>query len=340
MKFQIKDFGGATLYTSLNTSCFGCLEQCNSKSISIRCVVDGEKHRCGYFNGNNGSVFLCTSNSDEINSSRIFREKIDLYYNFIKCFNDYKIEIQESFNINTKRLLHNLISLNAHNMQELFSIVPQEELTGNIRSQLEIIKKYILNDPDEAASAILRVAKNNVSIKNEFSGFKKLYEKNPKIIKKHHNARKVVLNVLHVFFQDFADKTVNVRVKESEHKVFIDYESFHVALYHLIDNATKYTMPGSIFTIDFIEKKDYFKIVFDMLSLKIHESEYDKIYMDGYSGFSPQISGKKGDGLGMGIVKSVLTLNSAYIELKVNGNEVTYNGCEYMNNSFEISFER
>ena len=52
--------------------------------------------------------------------------------------------------------------------------------------------------------------------------------------------RKVILNVLHTFFIDFNNQNIYVYVSEFKGRVKIDYESIQVALYHLIENATKW----------------------------------------------------------------------------------------------------
>ena len=57
-------------------------------------------------------------------------------------------------------------------------------------------------------SIILNLMKNNAAIKMEFSVFGKLYGTKEKVKNQKHNIRKALMNVLHLFFQDFTDRNI------------------------------------------------------------------------------------------------------------------------------------
>ena len=57
-----------------------------------------------------------------------------------------------------------------------------------------------------------------------------------------HKLRDIVMLVLHPFFADFSAKVIYVDIEECYDYVYVDFESFHVALYHILE------MPPNIVT--------------------------------------------------------------------------------------------
>src|SRR5699024_3591080 len=119
--------------------------------------------------------------------------------------------------------------------------------------QIPKIRDIIKSNPKDAALMFLRLAKHNIHMKSEFSIYKKLDRANPSLEKRNHPIHKVLMNVLHSFFVDFSDKEVYVDVGECRSSIHCDYETLQVALYHLIENASKYVKPKSIINIFFNE---------------------------------------------------------------------------------------
>lgn len=252
-----------------------------------------------------------------------------------------KKKMQEDYNQPVKRLIHNLTSLNAHAIQDLYSLIPQESLARNYQNQIKNIERLILIDPEEAARAFLRIAKYNASMKTEFSVFKKLYEADPIVQPQYHPIRKVIFNLLYIFFPDFTDQFIYINVQENYDRLNIDYESMHVAFYHLIENATKYTMPHSTIEITFSKKTGEYSIDFKMLSLKIENDEKVKILEENYSGTQAKKAGKSGNGIGLHLVNRILQMNGAKL-IVLNNVEPKFarfvSGIPYEMNIFRISF--
>ena len=202
ISYNLKDNKGNTIKTNLPNECKICIDGCSVNSRVINCYINSKKRRQGKSMTPSGTTYLCSDNKDLLKSSRIFKEKLDVYTEFIPDFLKVKDDIYNEINQNTKRLLHNIISLNAHNIQELYSLVPQEILTQNFRKQHNIVKKQVIESPKEAADTFMRVVKNTLTMKTEFSVFNRLFEKNPSLSFSNHNISKVILNAFHIFFQD------------------------------------------------------------------------------------------------------------------------------------------
>jgi hypothetical protein len=83
-----------------------------------------------------------------------------------------KIEQQK-----VNRLVHNLTSINAYNIQEIYDLIPQSVLASNWKDQLIFIEKEVVKTKRNC-NDVLRIAKNNIHMKSEFSIYKKLDREN------------------------------------------------------------------------------------------------------------------------------------------------------------------
>ncbi|MDO8446851.1 MAG: hypothetical protein Q7T53_12285 [Deltaproteobacteria bacterium] len=340
--FHMVNSKGKAIYSNLSGHCLKCFENCSSsRQSSLKCQVTSQPRKFGKTESSHGKAFLCVNDSNIVRSSRLFKEKLGIYGAVLEELDTMRSEITAEINVTTKRLLHNLSSLNGKNIQEIYDLVSQEALTGNINEQLKIVKTSINSNLTDAATAILKIAKYNAAIKTEFAVFKKLYETSPVLQFKEHLIRKVTLNILHIFFQDFTDKHVYVEVEPFDGKVELDYESIHVVLYHVIDNTAKYIQPHSILLVSFSHKNKVTSVIFDMMSLQISDEDIKNIFLEGYSGTWARKQHLAGDGIGMSIVQSILKLNRAEIRItrnKTPAKNVNIGNLPYENNVFEITF--
>lgn len=200
--------------------------------------------------------------------------------------------------------------------------------------QITFVEEIVKNDPKETALTLLKIAKNNAAMKVEFSVFKKLFDINPDLQKREHNVHKVLMNVFYLFFPDFTDKNVKVTIGDNNNKyiAFFDYESLHVALYHLIENAAKYIKQNTTLTVGINNYEEMSEIIFDMISIEITQSERTKIFEEGVSGYIATQIGKSGLGIGMSMAKKIIELNSGSIEIR------TYP--ETMENIMGVKFQK
>ena len=175
-------------------------------------------------------------------------------------------------------------------------------------NQVHELSAIIEANAAESARTILRLNKLQNAAKCEFGSFEILNNPLPIIVKKNHPIRRVVLNTLHTFFADFTDKGVFVDVAPSDERVDLNYETFQVALYHLIHNATKYVKENSTISVSFYQNESYF-IDFDMISLEIKDQDAGRIFDDGFSSDDARTLKLSGDGLGLGVVQKLLRYN-------------------------------
>lgn len=362
--YHIETNDGDIIYSNLIGNCFECHKSSvHPNEINTQCTFDGKKRKRSKIHYEKGSLYLCSSSIDLINSNRLFKDKIMVYMDFLNnyenlvssitlkhhkqidsirtiCENEIK-RVKEEANNDTKRLIHNLTSINAHSIQEIYALVPQELLTKDINKQFGVIRELLIEDPDEAARAFMRIAKNNAAMKAEFSVFKKLTNTSPTLSFKYHQIRKVLMNVLHIFFQDFSDKGVTVSVDSNYESVLLDYESIYVSFYHIVENATKYIARNSNLRVSFLTNDDSFIIRFNMLSIQIRPDEIEDIFQEGKKGAMAVKTQQAGDGFGLSIVIKLLNINKSSLIIKSNVNTYlnkSINGVDYENNHFDVVF--
>jgi hypothetical protein len=325
---------------NLLSECKICVRGCNSPGILIEnCPKYGDKRRQGKITNTQGTTFLCC---DETRTTKLFRDKLDgLSYAYHdlqipKAQYEYEAKIAEQQRVN--RLVHNLTSINAHSIQEIYDLVPQEILTSNYETQLTYIQNEINKDVRKAAMMFLRIAKHNLQMKSEFSIYRKLDRSDASIEFREHSIQKVLMNVLHTFFVDFADKGIFVEVENYFGKVSIDYETIQIALYHLIDNTSKYAKPDNKISIKFREQLTTVDVILSMTSLFIEQEEVKELFDEGYSGKAAKNAELHDDGIGMWRIKQMMTLNKGSVEV-VNGKvKVITDGLPYGVNQIILKF--
>lgn len=340
--FYVCDKDNSDVVNNLATECISCYAQCTSPGIVIsKCPKYGDRRRQGNISNTKGISFLCCN---ETKTTKLFREKLEsLSYSSyeLKLFREELVKeakVAEQHKVN--RLVHNLTSINAHNIQEIYDLVPQELLTSNYQRQLDYIQSEIRKDIRKASLMFLRIAKHNLHMKSEFSIYKKLDREDAALEPRNHPIQKVILNILHTFFSDFNDNGIYVEVEEYLQRVYIDYESIQVALYHLIENATKYAKPYTTIMISFDDNIKFVDVSFKMESLYIAEDELEKILEEGYSGRKAKEHSLDGDGIGMWRINQMMTLNKGLFKV-IRGDIYTdYQGKLYAENEFILTFPK
>lgn len=335
-RYQLADAYGNVLYSDLRERERRLLNEVTQPSVLV-----SRQLRVGTVSSNLGNIFGASNNPDYIKSTQKFRTKLETILSSIEYVEKAIGTHRDATNASTRRLIHNLTSLNAHVIQEIYSLVPQELLAGKTKNHVDVVREIILESPRDAALALLAIAKANTSMKTEFSVFKNLFNPQPYLQKKHHVVHKVLMNVLYLFFPDFTDKNVYVLVNESTLTAWFDYESIHVALYHLIDNSAKYTKPDSRLFVEILERDKNAVISFKMTSLKIAEYEIQTIFEEGFSGELAKKTGKSGNGIGTFIMKKMVDLNEGTLNINIHPETVeSIMGIEYQANDFEIVIPR
>lgn len=303
-----------------------------------------EKRRRGTIIAESGQVFLCSNKREDIESSKVFKKELAFLAEMIGRLAEIQKAMAEFEARKTNRLFHNLTSINAHTIQELYALVPQEELTAGFKQQKKIVQDRLAQAPAAAAEAFLRILKNEVSLRNEFSAYTKLYDPNPTLRVAKHYLHRVVLNVVNLFFQDFADKLIAITIAPTDARLNLDYESIQVALYHLFDNASKYAEPETEIKVEFDVSTMWVRMDIQMNSLHIGPDESTKLFEEGFSGAQAKLAENAGKGLGMGLTRELLRLNDAVITVKPGRSQyqsksrIAQKNLRYATNCFSISF--
>jgi len=303
-------------------------------------IIKNKKFRHGILKNDDGLVYIITDDKETVERPRFFKESLKVHLQLIPFVKKIEKSIRDKTDTHTRRLLHNLSSLNGHNIQEMFSLITEEELREIKSDRKGFIKQRIKQRIDDAAEVFSHVIKNNASIKMEFSVSEKLKEINPKIKKQRHEVRKALMNIIHIFFPDFTDLNIRVNVEDTDAEIYLDFESFQVAIYHLMDNAVKYAMKDSDININFLKDDKTFNIEIGMISLQIKHDEIYKITQEYFCGENAKKIGKNGQGIGLFLVKKVLHLNEASFEVhhNIDKTQITLGGIDYEKNLFIIKF--
>lgn len=341
--FIVKNTSNEVIVSNMVDECYTCLESCNTpgKVIEI-CPKYQTKRRFGVNVNNRGKTFICC---DRSKTTKLFRDKLEslsyTFHDLVTAKLDIENEVKKVEQLRVNRLVHNLTSINAHNIQEVYDLVPQEILAADHNNQIKHIVKELERNPKKAALMFLRIAKHNIHMKSEFSIYKKLDRSDATLDRRPHPIRKVILNILHTFFADFNDNDIYVDINNDyDGLVKIDYESIQVALYHFIENAHKYTKFESIIKIRFIEEPYNVKVVFSMDSLYIEKDEREKIFVEGYSGKNAKLTSKNGDGIGMWRIDQMMRLNDGKIEIECGEEIENVMGFKFAKNKFILTFKR
>lgn len=313
MHKQIVDKSGVVLCNSMpNSSCQSCIIASVHNGFGrVLCPFSTESKRVAFQKSNQGEVYICSEDNITTKNFKLLSNEL-LYA--IPTLREARLEllseIKEQSNARVNRVLHNIKNINAHLLQELYTFVPQELFTRKLGKTVNTVVELIKKHPKDAAIAFLRIAKLNSGLKAELSVYDKLLKDNPQLQFREYNIRDVVMLVLHEFFSDFHELGVYIDVEDCYKRISIDFESFRVALYHIVENASKYVLPNSIIEIKFnSNNNESFSIVFLMQSYKLNSDDKDRIFEEGFSGSVAVKAGKSGHGIGMYRAKKLLELN-------------------------------
>ena len=139
MHVLLTDRQGRRIFAHLDTNCEDCVKKCEVASeITTTCGRPGKRRR-GRVENEFGTAYFCSDSPDLLKSGNAFRRQTLPYVAMLGVVADAKAQLYEDARKETKRLLHNLTSLNAKVLQELYLLVPQEELATDGRQQIKTI---------------------------------------------------------------------------------------------------------------------------------------------------------------------------------------------------------
>lgn len=122
---------------------------------------------------------------------------------------------------------------------------------------------------------------------------------------------------------------------------YFDYESIHVALFQVIENAVKYIQPKTRLLVSILQSDEVVSIRFEMVSLQINRGEQKTIFDEGVSGYYSEKTVKSGSGIGLSRARDILHLNAASIDVEFDSNTLhSVLGVPYQTNIFLIRLPR
>lgn len=289
-----------------------------------------------------GKIFTLTTEKKYIERYKFFKELVDKSSFGLKSLSQLNRQNIEDNTKQTEEFIHNLTSLHTYSLQNLFRLIPQNTLTGNINTQKEIINGIINSNIELTVDSILKLIKYNLAMKVEFSVFDRTLKPNAYLKKISHSMRDIVLSALQIFIDDFDQKNITVSLESCDKRLDIDYDSLFVSLFYLLDNSIKYCCPNTLYKIKFHEDdNNIFSISFIMISIKIESNEINKLTSKGYRSPLANRLNDKGSGLGMFRILKTLNLNDATLEIVPRYKDYTkkINGIEYEANLFKFKFK-
>ncbi|MBJ9673208.1 sensor histidine kinase [Burkholderia gladioli] len=308
----------------------GCLEALPDSGSAVK-NIDEKKYRIIRKSVGKYTAIAVSSDINRIKSKKVIESEIDTFLAAAPTI-DSAIERAEG---RTRRLLHNLKSLTAKTSQEVFYIAQQDVLMVNPREAVPYVAQEIRENSEAAARAFLEILKHQSAQKAEYTAFDRLSGKLEVGAIERHEIHRVLMNVFYLFFGEFIAKKVRVDVGQTYLQGIFDYDSIHVCIYYLVENAAKYARSKGDFSVSVRDDGNGFiDVRFVMESLIILADEKERIFEEGYSGVNAVDEKLSGAGLGLYLARAMAKLNGG--QLNVIPGHVTSGG-KYARNVFVLT---
>jgi signal transduction histidine kinase len=338
------DTAGGKLLSQIDPGCERCLEGCRVESeLTMSCGKPGPRRRGRLTSEAMGTAFLCSSEADDLSSSKRFRVKLSLLHGTLPMAIDVRNSARAEGSKNASRIVHNLRTLSGRVSLEIYSLANQESLTTDAQSQLNALKDNIAANQEETASTLLRLLKNSQAMSNEFAVLERLDSHRSNDIKPlWHKIHKVVKNSVSLFFQDLQQKSIKINQSNCDHEILVDYETFSAGFYYVLENACKYSAHSSSIAISFdVDNVGALILRLYMNSLEVRHNEADKIFNEGYSGEVAKARKLNGKGLGMFLARELFQINGIGVQFYPGvGMKNGLKEMAYAQNTLEIIFPK
>ena len=305
---------------------------------SIICPKDNNKSLVGKRHVNAGFVFAC---GQGYGKNTLFVQDLDALTSSLSMLSKTEHEVEQYIKDESvtriRRVLHNIRSINAHSLQEMRALVPDNYLKLHKNKSLGKFEEIISRKIKDTANSFFQISKDLYEIKAEFSVYDKLVKGEVELNRRPYNIRDVIMTVLYPFFEDFSNKNVVVTVEDYYDSIPIDFESVQVAFYHIIENMSKYIQRDTNAIISFKKNNNHQLIEFQMHSLYMGQDEIDMIFTEGYSGINAKKAHLNGDGIGMYRAKKLIELNGGTLSVNAGPVNIIDNNLEYALNHFIIN---
>lgn len=291
----------------------------------------GRKHRVLRKSTGDYTAIAISADPDRLKSKKLLESEVD---SMLAVAPTVDLAIQRSEG-RTRRLLHNLKSLTAKTSQEIFLLAQQDRLLGNPREVLPYLASEIRGNLEGTARALLEILKHQAAQKAEYTAFDRLSGKLENGLAEMHDIHRVLMNVFYLFFGEFIAKKVRAEVERTRLQARFDYDSIHVCIYYLVENAAKYTRSNSDLAVSATQDASgLVDIRFVMESLAIKPEEQDLIFEEGVSGSNAIDAKLHGAGLGLYLARSMARINGGNLNVLAGS---PLRGSQYARNTFVLT---
>ena len=283
---------------------------------SIKTTTLGKVAKLLRYSDSNYVVHAYTHDEGYIKSNRLAKTEAEIMLQSAKKVDAAIQLIKDRADTQSKRLIHNLKSLTAKISQEIFYVALQSNLMVSHQVGLDYLTKQIAESPQDAAKALLAILRYSAAQNTEFVAFQKLNGDIGMLQKEYHKIHKILMSVFYLFFQDFTDTQVRININKCDFVGYFDYDSIHVCIYHIIENAAKYIKSGGAFDVSITKTVNELHIIFDMESLTVRDDEIEQIFAEGFSGKSAKHHKLNGNGIGLFVAKRMAVINGGSLEIQ------------------------
>ena len=135
----------------------------------------------------------------------------------------------------------------------------------------------------------------------------------------------VLVNVIITFEQEIDRKVIDIKGLDmiTPKSVYGDKDLLHQVVYNLVENAVKFTNDGGYIEFNIIESLERFDFMIKNSGMGIGASEIEHVFERFYKTDKSRSKDKKGLGLGLYLVRSIIRLHGGDISAKSNVGEYT-----------------
>ena len=135
----------------------------------------------------------------------------------------------------------------------------------------------------------------------------------------------VLVNVIITFEQEIDRKGIDIKGLDmiTPKSVYGDKDLLHQVVYNLVENAVKFTNDGGYIEFNIIESLERFDFMIKNSGMGIGASEIEHVFERFYKTDKSRSKDKKGLGLGLYLVRSIIRLHGGDISAKSNVGEYT-----------------
>lgn len=116
-----------------------------------------------------------------------------------------------------------------------------------------------------------------------------------------------------------ADHPISIKVRRDAPEIKADPELMNLALLQLLDNACKYSMPGSEVRVELNRHGDFAEVMVTNDGCPIREEERERVFERFYRGVATE-QGSSGAGLGLYVARKIVRAHGGHLDLDWNHN--------------------